>query len=96
MTNFILFSGKIMSLGWRQGVTFFSGLVCIHRYRETHRKTSVGRNLLISSSLIPVQSKADLEVRFKVKIRWDCSGSHPVEFCLSPRMDIYALSMINK
>lgn len=52
----------------------------IHRYRETHRKTSVGRNLLISSSLIPVQSKANLEVRFKVKIRWDCSGSHPVEF----------------
>lgn len=100
MRNFtLMFSWKIRSLGWSQGVTFFQYLFAhmyIHTYRETHRKTSVGKILLISSSAIPAQSRANLEVRFNVKIRSDCSGSCLVKFWLSPRMEIHALSIINK
>lgn len=34
MTNFILFSGKIISLGWRQGLTFFFS-ACLHTHIYT-------------------------------------------------------------
>lgn len=84
MTNLMLmFSGKIISLGSSQGVAFFQYLFAytyIHTYRETRKKPSVRRNLLISSSPIPAQSSANLEVRFNVKSRLDCSGSRLVKF----------------